>query len=303
MTSALSYIGSLGVRVGLPTNRTNISMQVPDVNGLVAGSNVLFRGVPIGKVQRVKASPVGATVDFYLDSAYQIPIDSQVRLDNLSALGETYIGITPRVESGPVLRDGQQLATEAVTLPPSISELATNLVHLLNQLDRDQLNRILEVADTALPDVNAVLPNLSRASLLLKSTITSMPGSGQQVLSNFQSLLRNADFVGPALASITPHLALLGPRFKALIAAAVLAIDHADAPRSLEKMGDYLNRIQGLLDDRGGDIKILAEPMLPQMQAIAGAVMNIDISQILTNMLDAVPDDGAITLHVRVPPN
>jgi hypothetical protein len=40
---------------------------------------------------------------------------------------------------------------------------------------------------------------------------------------------------------------------------------------------------------------------MPNIQAIGGALMNFDTGQILSNMLDTVPEDGTITLHVTTP--
>ena len=53
---AIGYIGSLGIRDRLPSDRTDLSMTVPDINGLVVDSRVLLRGVPVGKVTRVDAN-------------------------------------------------------------------------------------------------------------------------------------------------------------------------------------------------------------------------------------------------------
>ena len=59
---------------------------------------------------------------------FHVPVDSDVRLENLSALGESYLELVPRNEGGPMLRDGERIATESVIQPASISELATSVV-------------------------------------------------------------------------------------------------------------------------------------------------------------------------------
>ncbi len=64
---------------------------------------------------------------------------------------------------------------------------------------------------------------------------------------------------------------------------------------------DLLDRIQRLLDNNGGDLKVLGEAFQPQLKGIAGALLNFDSSQILSNILDSVPEDGAVTLHVTIP--
>jgi len=298
----LGYIASLGVRVGPPPNRTNLSMKVADINGLVVDSNVLLRGVPVGKVTKIASSIDGATVDFYIDGHFHVPLDSEVRLDNLSALGESYIGLVPRSDGGPLFRDGQRIATESVTAPPSISELATSVVRVLHQLDPGHLERIVAEADTALPDPNSTLPNLSHASILLRNTAADMHGRGRALVDNFQILLRNSGFVGPALASMTPYVGVIGHDAQKVWADMVQNI-YNGGPEVTLNFKRFLDRIQRLLDNNGGDLKVLGERLLPHFSGIAGALLNFDPSQILTNILASVPDDGRVTLHVAVPHN
>jgi hypothetical protein len=42
---------------------------------------------------------------------------------------------------------------------------------------------------------------------------------------------------------------------------------------------------------------------LPHLKGIAGALMNFDTGQILSNFMAMVPEDGTVTLHVAIPPN
>jgi phospholipid/cholesterol/gamma-HCH transport system substrate-binding protein len=297
---SVSYLGSLGVRVQPPADRTSVTMTVPDINGLVAGSNVLLRGVPIGQVTKLTTSTEGSTVDFYFEDRYRIPVDSDVRLDNLSALGESYIGLLPRSEGGPLIQNHQRIDTQRVIQPPSISELTTSVVRVLNQLDPGELERIVNEADAALPDSTTVLPNLTHASQLLRDTASNMDGRGRQMLDNFQSLLRNAGFVGPALAAIGAQLPTIGAYLERAWLAFGVIVDQG-GPGTERNFNNFLKRIQKFLDDRAPDIKVLTEALLPKMQGIAGALMNFDTGQILSNMLAAVPEDGAITLHVTIP--
>jgi len=46
---------------------------------------------------------------------------------------------------------------------------------------------------------------------------------------------------------------------------------------------------------------VYAQAFMPNIQGIGAALMNFDTGQILSNMLDAVPEDGTITLHVTTP--
>lgn len=299
---ALNYIASLGVSVRPPSDRTNLSMKVANVNNLVVDSNVLLRGIPVGKVTSISSSVDSATVNFYIDGRFHVPVDSDVRLDNLSALGESYIGLVPRSQGGPLFHDGQTIAAAAVTAPPSISELATTVVRVLNQLDPGHLKRIVAEADTALPDPNTVLPNLSHTSTLLRNIAADMHGRGRAVVDNFQILLRNASFVGPALAGITPYIGVIGHDAQKVWADMVQNI-YSGGPEVTLNFKRFLDRIQRLLDNNGGDLKVLGETLRPHFSGIAGALLNFDPSQILSNILASVPEDGTVTLHVAVPNN
>lgn len=302
---SINYIASLGVRIKPPANRTDLSMTVADINGLVVDSNVLLRGVPVGKVTNITGSLDGATVDFYIDGHFRVPVDSDVRIDNLSSLGETYIGLVPKTQDGPVLRDGQHIATSRVIQPPSITELAVSVTRVLNQLDPNAVERILGESDTALPDPDSALPNLSHAGKLLRTTAVDMHGHGRVLLSNFQTLLRNAGWLGPAIAGSTPGLQYLYVGFKRDldgIGAMIWGVDGNNLVM-LTALNTLLSRIQKLLDSNGGDLKVLGEALQPKVKGIAGALLTFDPSQILANIVNALPQDGAITLHVTIPQN
>jgi virulence factor Mce-like protein len=298
---AVYYIAALGVRIGPPDDRVDIAMQVPDINGLVVDSNVLLRGVPVGKVTGIEASLTGATIHFYVDKSHQIPVDSDVRLENLSALGESYIGLVPRSTGGPVFHNGQQVAARDITQPASISELATSVVRVLNQMDPDRLDRLVDESDRALPNPDTVLPNLARASTLLRTAVNGMHGRGSHVLENFQTLLQNADWVGPTLAQINPAMLALGTPLSGMFIAALHVVIDTGAPEGIKNVGRLLARVQKFLDTRAPDLKVFAEAFTPNIKAIAAAAMNFDTGQILSNMLDAIPEDGTITLRVQTP--
>ena len=290
----LGYFATLGLRVNLPSDRTNLSMNVPDTNGLVVGSNVLLRGVPVGKVTGTSASIQAATVDFYVEGQYRIPVDTEVRLENLSALGESYVGLVPHGDGGQVLQNGQRISTERVVQPPSISELATSITRVLDQMDPGALKRVISEADTALPDPTTVLPNLSRASILLDNTVHEMNGRGRLLLGNFQTLLANAEWVNPILTSLTPPVREIGKGIQDFFK----HIPTSFEPGNISNLNKLVARIQNLLDDRGGDLKVLGEAFQPKLNAIAASLMNFDTGQLLDNFLQQVPADGTITLHV-----
>ncbi len=298
---AIGHIATLGVRVAPPGDRTNVSMAVMNVNGLVVGSNVLLRGVAVGKVTAIDAAVDAVTVTFYIDGGHRVPVDSIVRVDNLSALGETYIGLFPQTSDGPMLSEGQHLGAQAITQPTTISDLAVTVGRILQQADPTELKRIVTEVDAALGDPETVLPNLTRVATLLRSEAASMDGRGNELLTNLQTLLGGAGFVGPALANLAPNLRQLGPNMQGIFAGA-MQIVLAGSPDALQRLQAYLARIQAFLDTRAPDVKVLAETLLPNIRSIGSVLTNFDTGRLLDNMLRGVPEDGAIDLHLTVLP-
>lgn len=294
----LLYFGALGLRINPPSNRTNVTMDVPDVNGLVADSNVLLRGVPVGKVTGTRTSLDAASIDFYVDGQYQVPVDTEVQLQNLSALGESYIELKPRSDGGPMLKDNQRISAESVVQPPSISELATSVVRVLDQMDPEALARIIGESDSALPDPVAVLPNLSRASNVFNNMLNGLNGEGRVLLSNFGTLIQNSDWVNPDLTTFTPIAKKTGINFQDFYKHLPLLLS-PNQPEDLALLNNLVARIQALLDVNGGDLKVLGEAFQPKLNTIAATLMNFDSGQILDHFLEQVPADGMITLRVR----
>ncbi len=294
----VGFVVKMGVRISPPDDRLNIAMNVPTINNMELDARVLLRGIPVGKVTGLESTPEQATIHFYVQDQYKIPRDSEIRLENLSALGESYIEIEPRRSSGPFWKNGDILATEQVKMPHSISELGASVTRVLNEMNPDELSRFVAEADAALPDVNSVLPNLANASLLLRNTTADLHGQGREVLTNVETLLQNAEWVGPTLADSASSVAHIGDGLHRTLNNSTHFPLASESPTTTYVFGKLLSRLQKLLDDRGSDIRVLTEPILPNIKAIAGATGSIDTSRMLSNLIASVPEDGAIELHV-----
>lgn len=302
VTGFFVYVADLGVRVRPPDDRINLTMDVADINSLVVGSNVLLRGIPVGKVSKIDGSLSHVTIHFFVDGKFAVPRDTVVRLENLSALGESYLELEPPGTQGPMYEDGQRISAASIIAPRSITELGASVVRTLDQLDPAQLANVVNEADEAFPDPYAVLPNIERAGTVLNNTVLGLDGQGRQALVNLQSLLENAGFVGSLLVRPAADIKALGPYMQKLWQIVVNQNLRMDMPGSVYTFGKFMQRILTFLDKRAQDLRVLTEPLTPNIQAIASALRNVDSSRILTNLLAATPPDGAIELHVALPP-
>jgi ABC-type transporter Mla subunit MlaD len=196
-----------------------------------------------------------------------------------------------------MLTDNQHISATSVVAPASISQLATSIVRVLHQLDPDALARIINETDAAFPDPITVLPNLSRAFTLFNNMLNGLNGQGRVLLGNFQTLLRNAEWVNPDLTALTPNLEGIGRHWQDFFKHLPILFN-TDQPEAITNLNNLVARVQTLLDERGGDLKVLGEAFQPKLNAIAGTLMNFDSGQILDHFLQQVPADGTITLRV-----
>ncbi len=94
----------------LGIGRINVKLELPATGGLYQFSNVTYRGVQIGKVTDVKLTANGAEATLSLDTSPKIPADLQAEVRSVSAVGEQYVDLRPRTDSGPYLKDGSVIA-------------------------------------------------------------------------------------------------------------------------------------------------------------------------------------------------
>ncbi len=88
-----------------------VSAQFKDSGGIFAGAQVTYRGIPVGKVGKLsfKDDGVRATLDIE-NSAPNIPSDVLAVVANKSAIGEQFVDLQPRTNSGPYLHKGSSIA-------------------------------------------------------------------------------------------------------------------------------------------------------------------------------------------------
>ncbi|MDV7099764.1 MlaD family protein [Gordonia amicalis] len=210
-------------------------MVVPDTNGILVGSRVLMRGIEIGHVTGIAQVVEGVEVAWDYDADVQIPESSIFRLDNLSALGESYVAVMPDGKAGPFLSEGQRVDQRRVLVPTTFKELSQRLTVLLRQVDPTKVRRIVGEVDAGLPDGAEVLTSISRAGSLLAGELTEQSDAFVTLLSTLQPLIMSTGNVPAQLAATTPLVPRFGREFNVTLEAiadvTVLRCGHREGNR------------------------------------------------------------------------
>ncbi len=106
-----------------------VTAHFSDSGGAFAGSQVTYRGVSVGKVDRLVLTDDGVDVVLKIENDYDdIPADSRALIGNGSAVGEQYVELQPQSDEAPYLDDDSEIAMEDTQIPIATETLLANLV-------------------------------------------------------------------------------------------------------------------------------------------------------------------------------
>ncbi|MCK5756160.1 MAG: MCE family protein, partial [Mycobacterium sp.] len=155
--------------IQLPTllgiGRLTVTMELPASGGLYQFANVTYRGVQIGKVREVRLTENGAEATLSLDTSPKVPADLQAEVRSVSAVGEQYVDLRPRTDSGPYLEDGSRIARADTTIPQQVGPMLDQLSALVDSLPKDRIPDLLDETFLAFngagPDFASLLDSAS----------------------------------------------------------------------------------------------------------------------------------------------
>ncbi len=249
----ISYVSSRYVgltRSVFGSKACTVSVDYPASGGIFSGAEVTYRGVGVGKVGQLHLLNDGVRVDLHLNNCGHpaIPKTGTVAfVSDRSAVGEQYVNLVPKTDSGPFLKGGDALRMSAAQLPVPTQVLLTNLDLLARSVDTANLTTAIDELAKAFsgrgPDLQRLLDSsdelLTAAEQNLPQTI-ALINSGKTVL---QTQLDE----GPAIRSWAHDLQLLTAQLKK---------SDPDIRTLLDTGPDNLATIRGLVTDNQDDLGV-----------------------------------------------
>ncbi|MFE9324552.1 MlaD family protein [Nocardia sp. NPDC052278] len=279
---------------------TNASMVLRNSGSLGVGSPILLTGIPIGKVTSVENTAAGVEVGFRVDKGQQVPTDSTVTIEQLSALGEPYVQFVPNTGGGPYLKDGQRLDTKDIRTPLSIPEVARLVTKTMNQLDPTVVGSIVDTLGKSISGTSAAMPELARSGDLLAATIMTRAPKIAELLNSFQLAASDIEWAGPATSIGAPDLVRFGQSLDDLVEAVGRLVTAGNSPQMyLEGDGlvPFLQRVTEWMDKVGPELKSLIPGLRPLADAVTASAPRIDLSSLISQALHETGDDA---VKVRV---
>lgn len=136
---AVRYLG-----VGTFGGDYRVSVSLTEAGGLFENGEVTYRGVPVGRIDDLRATPDGVEVTLRIKGdAPAIPKDAQVVVANRSAIGEQYLDLRGE-DSEEHLADGDHIDAGDAALPPRIDELLRSGRDFVASVPRDDLATVID---------------------------------------------------------------------------------------------------------------------------------------------------------------
>lgn len=137
-----------------------VSADFAESGGIFVGSEVSYRGVQVGRVEKLRLSRDGVIVDAKIQRGVQIPKDTVAVVENRSAVGEQYLDFQPRSQGGDRLEDGDTIPRKDTRTPVRVDNLLLHLDRTVNSVDRDDLKVVVDELGEAFADGGTDLQRL-----------------------------------------------------------------------------------------------------------------------------------------------
>lgn len=177
----------------LPTllglGRITVKLELPATGGLYRFSNVTYRGSEIGKVTAVDLTDRGAQATLSLATSPKVPADLQAEVRSMSAVGEQFVELLPRTDSGPYLEDGSVITVDNTSLPQQVGPMLDQLSAMVDTIPKEKLSQLLDESYEAFNGTGFAFGSLLDSA----ETITR---DANEVSDQFQALI---DDSGPFL--------------------------------------------------------------------------------------------------------
>lgn len=136
----VSYVGVRYARLDrLVVDRSyTVVGHFPRSGGIFVGAEVTYRGVRVGQVGDLELTRAGVDVYLEIDSSWdRIPAETRAVVGNRSAVGEQYVELQPKVDTGPYLDDGSEITD--VATPIETERLLGDIASTVDSVDRHAL--------------------------------------------------------------------------------------------------------------------------------------------------------------------
>jgi phospholipid/cholesterol/gamma-HCH transport system substrate-binding protein len=274
----------------LGIGRITVKLELPATGGLYRFSNVTYRGVQVGKVTGVDLTDNGAEATLRLDTSPKIPADLQAEVRSVSAVGEQYVDLRPRTDSGPYLQDGSVIAMDNTTIPQAVGPMLDQVSALVESIPGDRLSDLLDESFKAFNGAGYDFESLLDSSSNITDYLKDVSDQTRTLIDDTGPLLdsqaETTDAIrtwARSLAGVTEQVAQNDPQVRAI----------------LQRGPGFAQEVSGLLDQIKPTLPVLLANLTTLGQILV--TYNPALEQLLVVLPAAIASQQAFGLMKNNP--
>lgn len=231
-----------------------VRLRMQESGGIFTNAEVTYRGVQIGRVGEIRLTRSGMEVDLNIEpGSPSIPSDLDAVVANRSVVGEQFVDLRPKQESGPYLDASSVITQDRVRVPVSTDQVLRDLDSLTTSLPVDALRTVVDEMHTAFTGAGEGLQSLldttssftKAANEHLPQTIALLDGGG--------TVLDTQKQEGSSIKSFSRDLALIGAK---------LRDSDTDVRRLIAATPQAAEQVIGVLSETGPNLGVVVANLL-----------------------------------------
>ena len=263
--------------------RYTVTVELPEAAGLYGTSNVTYRGVEVGRVEKVDLTPTGVKAVLSLKSDIDIPSDLEAEVHSQSAIGEQYLLLLPRSVTAPPLKDGDVIPLADTSVPANINTILSGLVTGLKAVPRDNLKTAIDESYTAVGGLGPELTRIVHGSIDLSIEARKNLDPLIALIEQSKPVLDSQSNTSDAIASWASNLATVTSELKT---------HDQDVAGLLDKGGPALGEARQLIERLQPTLPVLLANLVSLGEV--ALTYNANVEQLLVLLPQVTAEGGAI---------
>ena len=207
----VAYVGARYARLGrlLFDSSYQVVAHFRESGGIFTGAEVSYRGVTVGRVDRLQLTDHGVDVVLDIDHGTRpIPAHTRAVVADRSAVGEQYVDLEPVTGSGPYLSDGSQIPTRMTRTPISSTKLLVDLDTTVNSVHKQSLRTVVSALGRAFHGTGKDLGSIIDSSDAFINAADANFGTTTALIHDGNTVLKTQIDKTSAIKSFARNLAL-----------------------------------------------------------------------------------------------
>jgi phospholipid/cholesterol/gamma-HCH transport system substrate-binding protein len=294
----VSYVSAryVGLTDKVTGNSFLVGADFAESGGIFSNAEVTYRGVTVGRVDRLELQRDGVRVYLRLDGGTKVPSDTKAVVANRSAVGEQYVDLQPATSNGPVLEAGSVIPMSRTSTPVPVEQLVTSLDDFVRSVPLDSLRTVVDQLGTAFAGTAQPLQKILDTTNAFTADAVDAQPQTLQLIRDGRTVLTTQNDVAGSFQSFSHDLALLANQ---------LRTSDPDLRRLLQTGPDASAQVRGLLRESGtgtGDLvaNLLTVSRVAEPRQDALRQLLVTYPGVIATSYTVLPADGTAHLGLVI---